>query len=99
MPSGSHTVFGFAWSGFGQIERVEVSTDGQRTWQPARLTRGSGPLAWTRWEVGWSPQSAGVATVSVRATDSAGNTQPTAVAWNKFGYQMNAILTRQVRVV
>lgn len=97
--SGSHMVFGFAWSGFGQVERVEVSTDGQRTWQAARLTRGDGPLAWTRWELAWSPPSAGEATLSVRATDSAGHVQPTEVAWNKFGYQMNAILTRRVRVV
>ena len=95
----SHTVVGFAWSGFGQIERVEVSTDAQRTWQPARLVRGSGPLAWTRWELTWSPASPGLATLSVRATDSAGTVQPTEVPWNKFGYQMNAIITRQVRVV
>ena len=97
--SGPHTLFGFAWSGFGQVERVEVSTDAQRTWQAARLTRGNGPLAWTRWECEWNPQSAGPVTLSVRATDSAGNTQPAEVAWNKFGYQMNAILTRRVTVV
>jgi DMSO/TMAO reductase YedYZ molybdopterin-dependent catalytic subunit len=96
---GSHTLFGFAWSGFGQVERVEVSDDAQRTWQAARLTRGNGPLAWTRWEFEWNPQSAGPVTLSVRATDSAGNTQPAEVAWNKFGYQMNAILTRRVTVV
>ena len=97
--TGSHTVFGFAWSGFGQIERVDVSTDAQQTWQSARLTRGNGPLAWTRWEYTWKAPSPGLATLSVRATDSAGNVQPTEVAWNKFGYQMNAILTRQVAVV
>ncbi len=96
---GSHEVFGFAWSGFGQVERVEVSADGQQTWQPARLTRGSGPLAWTRWDYTWTTPSAGPATVSVRTTDSAGNVQPTEVAWNKFGYQMNAVLTRRVTVV
>ena len=97
--SGAHTVFGFAWSGLGQVERVDVSTDAQQTWQPARLIRGDGPLAWTRWEITWNPASPGEATLSVRATDSAGNVQPTEVAWNKFGYQMNAILNRRVRVV
>jgi DMSO/TMAO reductase YedYZ molybdopterin-dependent catalytic subunit len=95
---GTHTVFGFAWSGYGQITRVEVSTDGQQTWAPARLIRGDGDVAWTRWEVSWTLTSPGAATLAVRATDSAGNTQPTSVPWNKFGYQMHAILTRSVTV-
>jgi len=29
VASGSHTIFGFAWSGQGQISQVEVSTDGR----------------------------------------------------------------------
>ena len=66
---------------------------------PGAVTGGNGPLAWTRWEITWNPASPGEATLSVRATDSAGNVQPTEVAWNKFGYQMNAILNRRVRVV
>jgi DMSO/TMAO reductase YedYZ molybdopterin-dependent catalytic subunit len=97
VQSGSHTVFGFAWSGFGQIEGVDVSVDSHRTWSPARLIHGSGPLAWTRWEYAWTA-SRGAARLAARATDSAGNVQPNQVAWNKFGYQMNAILTRQVTV-
>jgi sulfane dehydrogenase subunit SoxC len=95
--SGAVTAYGFAWSGFGQIERVEVSVDDQRTWSPARLVWGDGPLAWTRWEYSWEARPGSVS-VSVRATDSAGNVQPNEVPWNKFGYQMNAILTRQLTV-
>jgi DMSO/TMAO reductase YedYZ molybdopterin-dependent catalytic subunit len=95
---GTHTVYGFAWSGFGQIERVDVSADDQRTWSQARLIRGDGPLAWTRWEYRWSPSSGGSVKLSVRATDSAGNVQPSDVEWNKFGYQMNAVVTHQVNV-
>lgn len=95
---GSHTIFGFAWSGLGQIERLDVSTDDQNSWSPARLVHGSGPLAWTRWEYAWDATSAGPRRVSARAADSAGNVQPAEVSWNKFGYQMNAIVTRQVTV-
>jgi DMSO/TMAO reductase YedYZ molybdopterin-dependent catalytic subunit len=96
--AGTQTVFGFAWSGSAPIERVEVSTDDQRTWSAAKLTPGDGPLAWTRWEFAWTPSASGSATFAVRATDTAGNTQPRQAAWNKFGYLMNAILTRTVSV-
>lgn len=94
----SQRITGFAWSGTGTIERVDISTDGQRTWSPAKLIRGSGPLAWTRWEYNWTPPGRGSFGLAARATDSAGNTQPREVAWNKFGYLMNAILTRSVTV-
>lgn len=98
VPLGSHTVFGFAWSGLGQITRVEVSTDGQQSWSAARLVPGEGPLAWQRWEFDWAPRTACRATFAVRATDTSGNVQPRTVAWNKFGYLMNAISTRDVVV-
>jgi hypothetical protein len=98
IPPGAHAVFGFAWSGHAPIERVEASIDDRRTWLPATLTRGDGPLAWTRWEFTWTPAGRGTAAFSVRATDAAGNVQPSQAAWNKFGYQMNAILTRTVTV-
>jgi len=98
IPRGPHTVFGFAWSGHAPIQRVEVSTDEQRTWLAARLTHGEGSLAWTRWDYDWTPDASGVARFAVRATDTAGNVQPDQALWNKFGYQMNAILTRTVTV-
>jgi DMSO/TMAO reductase YedYZ molybdopterin-dependent catalytic subunit len=91
-------VFGFAWSGLGPIERVDVSVDDQQTWTPARLTHGEGPNAWTRWDFDWTPAARGQGRLSVRATDAAGNAQPASAPWNKFGYQMNAILTRTVTV-
>lgn len=97
VSAGAHTIFGFAWSGLGQIERVEVSFDGQRAWSAARLVRGEGPLAWVRWELAWNA-TPGEATIAVRATDAAGNTQPQQAEWNKFGYQMNAILSRVLSV-
>ncbi len=98
LPLGTHHVFGFAWSGYGPIERVELSTDGGRSWSVASLTPGDGELAWTRWEMSWTPEARGSAQLLVRATDRAGNIQPESAPWNKFGYQMNAILTRTVIV-
>jgi DMSO/TMAO reductase YedYZ molybdopterin-dependent catalytic subunit len=93
------TVFGFAWSGFGQIERVEVSIDSGGTWSAAQLVHGEGLLAWTRWEYTWTPSASGPAVLAARAIDSAGNVQPDTVPWNKFGYKMNAVVRRPVTVV
>jgi len=93
------TISGFAWSGHGQIQRVDVSVDNQRTWTPARLTHGDGALAWTRWDYAWTPSTTGQVILAARATDSAGNVQPGDAAWNKFGYFMNAVVTRGLSVV
>ncbi len=98
LGAGPHVISGFAWSGLGQIDQVEVSTDDQHTWLPARLIHGEGPFAWTRWESQWTPARPGRTTIASRATDSAGNVQPAQAAWNKFGYLMNAIVTRTVNV-
>lgn len=98
VPVGRHTVFGFAWSGYAPIERVQISTDDGHTWESARLAAGDGPLAWARWEFDWTPSQRGEAHIAVRATDAKGNVQPERAPWNKFGYQMNAILIRTVLV-
>ena len=102
LPPGPCTLFGFAWSGYGPIERVEVSLDDNddepRTWRPARLVRGSGPLAWTRWEFDWSAPAGQRVRLGVRAADAAGNVQPAQAGWNRFGYEQNAIAVRALQV-
>ena len=37
LDKGFHSITGLAWSGRGTIKRVDVSVDGGRNWQPARL--------------------------------------------------------------
>jgi DMSO/TMAO reductase YedYZ molybdopterin-dependent catalytic subunit len=91
-------VFGFAWSGFGEIASVEFSHDDGQTWRVAELQPPPSALAWTRWQTGWTPARSGPARLAVRARDSAGNTQPTSVAHNHYGYEMNAVETVEVEV-
>jgi len=98
VAAGAHTIFGFAWSGYAPIRAVEVSLDAGASWSAARLVPGEGALAWTRWEFDWRAATPGRARLDVRATDEAGNQQPLKAEWNKFGYKMNAILTRTVTV-
>ncbi|WP_027483170.1 molybdopterin-dependent oxidoreductase [Deinococcus pimensis] len=67
VPAGKPTsVRGIAFGGLKPVTKVEVTTDGGRTWQAARLTPPRSKYAWTRWELPWTP-SAGSYQVAVRA--------------------------------
>jgi DMSO/TMAO reductase YedYZ molybdopterin-dependent catalytic subunit len=96
VPAGQVVVAGWAWSGYGRIERVEASTDGCGTWRDARLGDGA-PLGWRRWETSWTA-APGEHRILARATDGRGLTQPTEAPWNAKGYWMNAIHQIAVRV-
>lgn len=90
LTPGSQTVRGFAWSPDGGVQRVEVSTDDGRSWHDARLLADLGPRSWRQWEWEWNA-TPGKYTLASRATDMAGNIQPTDVPFNQQGYGMNAI--------
>ena len=89
---------GLAWSGNGEVTRVEVSTEGGRSWQEARLLGESIPNAWRLWEVDWQASKPGHYIFMVRATDSSGDSQPANVKWNFRGYANNSIHTIAVEV-
>ena len=69
-------ISGIAWSGRGRITKVEVSTDGGSTWQPAELAEPVLPKCHTRFRLPWNWQGDAAHLVS-RATDETGYTQPT----------------------
>ncbi|TSA83120.1 molybdopterin-dependent oxidoreductase [Deinococcus detaillensis] len=48
------------------ITKVEVSTDGEKTWREAELVRPRSIYAWTPWQLAWTPE-AGQYTLTVRA--------------------------------
>jgi sulfane dehydrogenase subunit SoxC len=73
---GYYPIVGLAWSGRGAIRQVEVSVDGGRSWQRARLDGPPGDRALTRFHAGWVWNGA-PATILSRATDSTGYIQPT----------------------
>src|SRR5207249_8616911 len=62
---------GRAWSGWGSIERVEVSDDGGETWTDASLGDAPGPHAWRGWSHRWEPPGPGDYELACRDTDSA----------------------------
>lgn len=71
------------------INKIEVSTDGGKSWNVARLTSRPREYCWQLWSVG-KVQINTNQTVIVRATDSQGNLQPETIPWNHKGYMMNA---------
>jgi sulfane dehydrogenase subunit SoxC len=67
---------GIAWSGRGKITRVDVSGDGGKTWQPAKLDDPVLPKCHTRFRMPWEWKG-GEAVIMSRATDETGYVQPT----------------------
>jgi sulfane dehydrogenase subunit SoxC len=74
--NGVYRVNGIAWSGSGSIRRVEVSADGGSTWANALIDSQQLDKALTRFSIPWQ-WDGGPAVLQSRATDSAGNVQPT----------------------
>jgi DMSO/TMAO reductase YedYZ molybdopterin-dependent catalytic subunit len=91
IASGTTRVTGVAWTGSGTVSQVDVSIDEGKTWQAARLTSEAKPGVWRQWEASVSVRSPGDQRLRVRATDSAGNTQPEKAASNPGGYGNNSI--------
>ncbi len=97
-PGESTTVRGVSWSGDrGPISKVEVSTDGGKTWSSAKLGRDGGKFGWKQWTFGWTPRAAGEHAVMARAYALDGDVQPASQEWNPSGYLWN--VTPQVKVV
>ena len=85
------SVHGFAWSGGGLIERVDVSADGGATWSSASLGPIVGPKAWREWSMAWRPDRRGETSLLARATDATGAVQPLDQVRNDLGYGNNAV--------
>jgi sulfite oxidase len=83
---------GYAFAGGRrEVERVDVSLDGGRTWAQAELDEDLGEWAWRLWRATLTLEP-GEHEITVRAWDSAAGTQPEdpAGSWNPKGYANNA---------
>lgn len=98
---GFYEITGLAWSGRGKIERVEVSTDGGKTWALASLQDPILPVCTTRFRFPWIWDGK-PAVIQSRCTDETGYIQPTLKqlvdirgANGKFGsiYHLNAVFS------
>jgi sulfane dehydrogenase subunit SoxC len=89
---------GRAWSGWGPIERVEVSVDGGGTWDDAALGEQLGARGWRGWSYAWDTPAPGDYVICSRATDAVGNVQPVDAPWNLKGFANNEVERLRVTV-
>jgi sulfane dehydrogenase subunit SoxC len=76
LSKGWWPVSGLAWTGRGNITRVEVSTDNGKTWHDAELSATTGVKAPVRFTQMWEWNGRAAVLLS-RATDETGYVQPT----------------------
>jgi sulfane dehydrogenase subunit SoxC len=88
VDEGRHVLVGRAWCGTAPVERVEVSTDGGRSWHDAELGPSAGRWAWRRWSWRWDAEP-GRYELTCRATAADGTVQPVDQPWNRGGMGNN----------
>jgi DMSO/TMAO reductase YedYZ molybdopterin-dependent catalytic subunit len=91
-------IAGWAWSGEANITQVEVSADGGRRWQRARLGRDQARYAWRSFEYQWPATVDGRYTLMARAFDDQGRVQPDSPRWNPSGYLWNVVDRVEVQI-
>jgi DMSO/TMAO reductase YedYZ molybdopterin-dependent catalytic subunit len=82
---GNIPVSGYAWTGDGVIKSVQVSVDGGRRWDTAKLETSPLRFAWVRWTYNWKADS-GEHVLMSRAEDSDGKLQPLARDSERLDY-------------
>lgn len=92
VPAGKLRIEGWAFPSGGRgtrLDKVEVSTDGGKTWKTAEFTSPEALYCWRLWRAE-VPVDAQTSEIIVCATDSAGNMMPEKTPWNFKGYGENA---------
>jgi sulfite dehydrogenase (cytochrome) subunit A len=92
----AYEIDGVAFDGGKGIAKVEVSTDGGKTWAEAKLGPDLGKYSFRRWRYAWTP-APGQYKIAAKATNAAGETQ-TLAQWNRSGYARNVIESVDVTV-
>ena len=100
IPANRETlVRGIAFDAGRGISEVTFSSDGGRTWQPARLGTNHGGYSFHEWTARLTPSQKGPLELKVRATSRSGETQPLTPRWNPPGYMRNVVETVKVVAV
>ncbi|WP_350357542.1 molybdopterin-dependent oxidoreductase [Paraburkholderia fungorum] len=91
VPAGRPLIVrGIAFGGDTGVRSVQISVGAGTDWREARLGRDHGKYSFIQWEIQLTPQ-AGPLTLKVRATNSAGVSQPDKANWNPGGFMRNVV--------
>ena len=93
-----YRVHGAAWAGESEIAKVEISTDGGKTWTETKLLGQAQSMTWRLWEYDWQTPKAGKHSLLARATDQRGRVQPLKRDANRRSYMINHALPTEVEV-
>lgn len=110
LDKGHITVYGYAWSGGGRrIERVDLTSDGGKSWHVAKLEQESVPdgrhYGWSLWSIRLpvtdEQQKQSELEIWAKAVDSAYNVQPESFEniWNLRGVLANAYHKVKVKLI
>ena len=92
LPVGAPTpTRGIAFGGDTGVARVDLSSDGGKTWQVAKLGSDEGKYGFRQWETPITLPAKGSYALMVRCTNSDGVAQPDRRNWNPSGFMRNAI--------
>ncbi len=81
------------------MTKVEISTDGGKTYQPAKLLDKAIPFSWQFWEYSWLvPKEPGRPMLIARATDARGHTQPDHHDPDRRTYMVNPLAPLEVEI-
>eukprot|EP01030_Chromulinospumella_sphaerica_P003510 gene3510-3436_t len=89
---------GIAFDGGAGVNKVEISIDGGNVWREATLGQDLGRFSFREWTLAITFTSKGATQLMVRASNSAGETQPLQADWNPAGYRRHVIETSHVTV-
>lgn len=89
---------GIAFDGGAGVNKVEISIDGGKVWREATLGQDLGRFSFREWTLAITFTSRGATQLMVRASNSAGETQPLQADWNPAGYRRHVIETSHVTV-
>jgi hypothetical protein len=92
-------VKGISWDGGSGISRVDVSTDGGRTWLLTTLGPDHGRYSFRGFTLTVTPAARGAMTVMARASNRAGTAQTFDLIPNPAGYHHNVVQRIAVEVV
>jgi DMSO/TMAO reductase YedYZ molybdopterin-dependent catalytic subunit len=87
---------GIAFGGDTGVAKVDLSADGGKTWQPAKLGKDEGKYSFRQWETNFALADKGAHSLMVRCTNSDGVAQPDTANWNPSGFMRNVIETTPV---